>query len=160
LQNTEIAYGPTEKCDLADNSQCDRRVDDSRQWWWTGGAWTVWVLSSLRYFEAAFFFSFLLGLNVRTRLRKIWVIEKLILPFFFFFFLFFFFCLCAVYFLIFWLTLPGWVAVLRRICYFAIGISFFPFKFVVFVVDLRGYIYIYWEKKKEKIIFVIRVKFF
>jgi len=93
---TKIAkyWNSLRKWDLANNSQC-----------WTAGPaggpvvrgpWTAdgvsskavlfksQVLSSLRYFEAMFFFSFHLGLNVRTRLSEIWVIEKLILPLFFF----------------------------------------------------------------------------
>jgi len=41
-------------------------------------------------------------------------------------------------------------------CYF-----FFPFKSVVFAVDLQGYIYIFFKKKtRKKIIFVVRVEFF
>jgi hypothetical protein len=64
----------------------------------------------------------------------------------------FFFFPCAVYFLIFWLILPGWVAVLRRICYFAIAIFFFLLNLLRLLWICRVlYIYILKKNKEKKL---------
>jgi hypothetical protein len=132
--------------------------------WWTGGAWTLdgrrcflqscsfQISSSL---EPSVFWSYVFlffSLRVECENEVEWNLSYWKVNFASFFFP------CAVYFLIFWLILPGWVAVLRRICY---CYFFFPFKSVVFAVDLQGYIYIFFKKKtRKKIIFVVRVEFF